>query len=75
MYSGNGINSIKLFRIITNSQTSRAARSLTHSLSGDVSRGSLHTASCFPSHAIMAHRLEFFDGTYVTKMYVYVSLE
>ena len=28
-----------------------------HWLSGDVSRGSPHAASCFPSHAIMAHRL------------------
>ena len=37
-----------------------------------VSRGSriLHLSS----HAIMAHRLEFFDGAYVTKVYVYVSL-
>ena len=26
-----------------------------------------HTASCLPSHAIMAHRLEFFDGAYITK--------
>ena len=33
-----------------------------------------HQTGCFPSHAIMAHRLEFFDGAYVTKMYVYVSL-
>ena len=51
---------VRALIIITNSQTSRA--------------GFPHTASCFPSHAIMAHRLEFFDGAYVTKIYVYVSL-
>ena len=68
--------SIQLLIIIsiTNHEQSDVTCCALTELSGDVSRGSPHTASCFPSHEIMAHRLEFFDGTYVTKICVYVSL-
>ena len=62
------INAIFII-IIMNSQTSRAARSLNSVVT---SRGV--PAYCFPSHTIMAHRLEFFDGGYVTRRFMCMFL-